>query len=81
MPVATDSVAVKIIKQLLPLISLQGWFHTKTHKKRLKICTVFVAISNKTAALTLWLLVIGTAAVCTVVGHILNGHSIVDAII
>ena len=81
MPVATNSVAIKIIKQLLPRISFQGWFYSKTHEKRLEIYTVFVAISSKTAALTLWLLVIGTAAVCTAVGHILNSHKVVDAII
>ena len=54
------------------------FYRKKTYKKRLEIYTVFIA---KTATLTLWLLIIVTAAVCTTVGHILNGHSIVSAVI
>ena len=53
----------------------------KTYEKRLEIYTVFVAVSNETATLTLWPLVIAMAAVCTIVGHILNGCSIVGAIV
>ena len=53
----------------------------KTYEKRLEIYTVFVAVSNETATLTLWPLVIATAAVCTAVGHILNVHSVVGAVV
>ena len=42
----------------------------KTYEKRLEIYTVFVAVSNETATLTLWPLVIATAAVCTAVGSL-----------
>ena len=53
----------------------------KTYEKRLETYTVFVAVSNEMATLTLWPLVIATAAVCTAVGHILNGSSIVGAVV
>ena len=53
----------------------------KTYEKRLELYTVFVAVSKETARLTLWPLVIATAAVCTAVGHILNGHSVVGAVV
>ena len=59
-------------------------FHANTgkrHENRLEIYTVFVAVSNETATLTLWPLVIATAGVFTAVRHILNGHSVVGAVV
>ena len=53
----------------------------KTYEKWLEIYTVFVAVSNKIATLTLWPLVIATAVVCTMLGHILNSHSVVGAVV
>ena len=71
----------------VPYIPLKPYFkdiyshRKKTYEKRLEIYTAFVAVSNETATLTLWPLVIATAAVCIAVGHILNGHSIVGAVV
>ena len=56
--------------------------HSKnTYKIRLEICTGFVAVSNETATATLWPLVIATVAVRTAVGHLLNGHNAVGAVV
>ena len=51
------------------------------YKIRLEICTGFVAVSNETATATLWPLVIATVAVRTAVGHLLNGHNAVGAVV
>ena len=56
--------------------------HSKnTYEIRLEICTGFVAISNEMATTTLWPLVIATVAIRTAVGHLLNGHNAVGAVV
>ena len=57
-------------------------YHSEnTYEIRLEICTGFAAVSNETATTTLWPLVIATVAVRTAMGHFLNGHNAVGAIV
>ena len=53
----------------------------KTQEIQLEICTGFAAVLNETATATLWPLVMATVAVRTTVGHFLNGHNTVGAIV
>ena len=69
-------VVVKMAK--VPAELVFNWDHTQEKDmKTARSYTVFVAISNKTATLIL----IATDAVCTMVGHILNDHGVVGAIV
>ena len=66
----------------LVLHTIDHCHHSKnTYEIRLEICTGFVAVSNETATTTLWPLVIATVAVRTAVGHLLNGHNAVGAVV
>ena len=67
---------------IVPFQFYMSKLHSKnTYEIRLEICTGSVAVSNETAITTLWPLVIATVAVRTAVGHLLNGHNAVGAVV
>ena len=71
------SISIRLNVQLY-----QNAVHSKnTYEIRQEVCTGFAAISNETATTTLWPLVIATVAVRTSVGHFLNGHNAVGAVV
>ena len=63
------------------LISILKTHSKNTYEIRLEIYTGFAAVSNEMAATTLWPLVIATVAIRTAVGHFLNGHNDVGAVV
>ena len=76
----------------ISLVSVSGkypwivpWYYLHTQQKHIRNTARnmhrTVAVSNETATTTLWPLVIATVAVRTAVGHLLNGHNTVVAVV